>query len=120
MGKVSFLISYLIVMMFTYLWRLSFLGNAIENMDMSQQELNSQVGLLFFIMTVNYLILAFIAYKRGTKIGKKYLFAFPLVGGFFDIILGFIPFVPTILNIITLVLGVIKKEESITYEKAKG
>ena len=43
---------------------------------------------------------------------KSWLIAFPLVGAIFDVVLMFIPFVPTVMNILGLVFGMItpKKE----------
>lgn len=100
MSNTNFLIIYLIVMVLTYLWRLVFIGAAIDGGDIDSM-VNIMNSLLFF----SYVIMAYVAYKRGKAIGKGYLTAFPIVGGVFDLILVFIPFVPTIMNIITIVIG---------------
>jgi hypothetical protein len=37
--------------------------------------------------------------------------AFPVAGAVFDILLGFIPFIPTLFNILTIIFGVMKGKE---------
>jgi hypothetical protein len=100
MSNTKFLIIYLIVMILTYLWRFAFIGAEIDGGDIDSMG-NVMNGLLLF----SYVVMAYVAYKRGKAIGKGYLTAFPIVGGVFDLILVFVPFVPTVMNIITIVIG---------------
>lgn len=81
-----------------------------------EQISNVAVGINVMLF-LNYVILAIITYFRGKKIDKKYLIAFPLIGGFFDMVLVFIPLVPTIMNILALVLGLSdgKQEVKVVY-----
>lgn len=101
MNNVKFLIFYLILMVPTYFWRFVLIGSAMEGGD-DFEALNNTVMVLLLI---SYIGMAVVAYFRGKKSDKKYLFAFPVVGGVFDLILVFIPFVPTVMNIITIVMG---------------
>lgn len=90
-------------MVLTYLWRFAFFGAAFEGgADADIEGMGSTVTIL---MLLSYAIMAWVAYSRGKAIGKGYLAAFPIVGAVFDIVLVFIPFVPTVMNIITIVLG---------------
>jgi len=54
--------------------------------------------------------LCLVTYLRGKTVGKKHLVAFPTVALVVDLILPFVLFVPTIMHIITLVLGVPDKK----------
>lgn len=113
MSNTKFLVVYLIFMVLTYLWRFAFVGAAFDdNADID----NMGTG-LYFCMFASYAIMSFVAYRRGKANGKGYLVAFPIVGGVFDILLVFIPFVPTIMNIITIVLAMPNNKELIP-EKA--
>lgn len=101
MSNTKFLIIYLIFMVLTYLWRIVFVGAAFEG-GADIEGMGTTMNVLMFL---SYAIMAYVAYSRGKAIGKGYLVAFPIVGAVFDLILIFIPFVPTIMNIITIVLG---------------
>lgn len=101
MSNIKFLIIYLIFMVLTYMWRFASFGAAMkEGADASD------VGnTAFVLMCISYLVMAYVAHRRGKANGKSYLAAFPIVGAVFDLILVFIPFVPTIMNIITIALA---------------
>lgn len=101
MSNTKFLIIYLIFMVLTYMWRFAFFGAAFEE----GADINGMGNTMNVLMFLSYAIMAFVAYSRGKAIGKGYLVSFPIVGAVFDLILIFIPFVPTIMNIITIVLG---------------
>jgi hypothetical protein len=101
MSNTKFLIIYLIFMVLTYLWRFAFVGAAFED----GADIEGMGNTMNVLMFLSYAIMAYVAYSRGKAIGKGYLIAFPIVGAVFDLILIFIPFVPTIMNIITIVLG---------------
>lgn len=97
-----FVILYLVIMMFTYLWRAVIFGAPASATPEEIRNVTLGINVILFL---NYIILIVIAYFRGKKIDKKYLVAFPLIGGFFDMVLVFIPFVPTIMNVLTLIVG---------------
>ncbi|NMH65704.1 hypothetical protein [Shewanella salipaludis] len=101
MSNTKFLIIYLIVMVLTYFWRFAFVGAAFGD----GADIEGMGNAMNTIMFLSYAVMAYVAYSRGKTIGKGYLVAFPIVGAVFDLILIFIPFVPTIMNIITIVLG---------------
>lgn len=108
MSNVKFLILYIILMVPTYFWRFGLIGSAIGGGD-DLEEINNAVMMLLLI---SYVGMALVSYFRGKRSGKKYLFAFPLVGGVFDLILVFIPIVPTVMNIITIVMGMSDAKEA--------
>jgi hypothetical protein len=60
---------------------------------------------VLIIMTINYLLLIFVAFLRSRRVKKPYLIVFPIIAAVFDIILMFIPFVPTVMNIVALIVG---------------
>lgn len=101
MSNTKFLIIYLIFMVFTYLWRFAFIGAAFQD----GADIAGMGNTMIALMLLSYAIMAYVAYSRGKAIDKGYLVAFPIVGAVFDLILIFIPFVPTVMNIITIVLG---------------
>lgn len=112
-----FVVLYLVIMMFTYLWRYVVLGAPVNATPEQIKNVTLGINIILFL---NYVILAIIAYFRGKKIDKKYLVSFPLIGGFFDLVLVFIPLVPTIMNILTLVMGLSdgKQEVKVVYVEA--
>lgn len=101
MSNTKFLIIYLIAMVLTYFWRFAFIGAAFDD----GADIEGMGNTMNILMFLSYAVMACVAYIRGKSIGKGYLVAFPIVGAVFDLILVFIPFVPTIMNIITIVLG---------------
>ena len=102
MSNTKFLIIYLIFMTLTYLWRFAFVGASFDE-GADVEGMGSAMNILMFM---SYVVMAYVAYSRGKSIEKGYLVAFPIVGAVFDLILIFVPFVPTIMNIVTIVLGV--------------
>ena len=108
MSNTKFLIIYLIFMTLTYLWRFAFIGAAIDdgaNVEEMEAFVEDMGGAMNFLMFFSYAVMSYVAYSRGKEIGKSYLVSFPIVGAVFDLILIFVPFVPTIMNIVTIILG---------------
>ena len=58
------------------------------------------------VLAVLYVWMAGASWVRGAANGSKWAVALPLTAGVFDVVLAFVPFVPTVLNIIALVVGV--------------
>nr|DAL93415.1 MAG TPA: hypothetical protein [Caudoviricetes sp.] len=108
----AFVILYLIVMMFTYIWRAAAVGSALDA-STSPQDVADVGAVANWLLFFNYVLLLVIAYYRGKKIDKKYLVAFPVIGGFFDIILAFIPLIPTVMNILALVMGLSDSKQNV-------
>ena len=52
--------------------------------------------------------LVFLAWVRTSRLTKNYLYIFPMLALAFDMIpvLSFIPFVPTIMHLLTMILGI--------------
>lgn len=88
-------------MVLTYLWRFAFVGAAFED----GADIEGMGNTMNILMFLSYAIMVYVTYSRGKAVDKGYLVAFPIVGAVFDLILIFIPFVPTVMNIITIVLG---------------
>lgn len=99
MKTATFMLSYIFTAIFTYIWRPAFIANSLQSHS------TGDTGTLYVILFINYAILILIGYERGKGTNKNYLWAFPTVGAIFDIILGFIPFVPSAMNVTTLILG---------------
>ena len=99
MKTTTFMLSYIFTAVFTYIWRPAFIANSLQNNG------SGDTGTLYTILFINYAILILLSYERGKGTNKNYLWAFPTVGAIFDIVLGFIPFVPSIMNIATLISG---------------
>ena len=66
----------------------------------------------YFLLSISYVIMIFVSYRRGIANNRKFLIAFPIVGGFFDIVLGFIPFVPTMFNVLAIVFGSMSRKSA--------
>lgn len=103
-----YIIVYLFFMVPTYCWRLAFISQAtdkggIENIDTTP---------MYIAMIVNYLILIYIAYRRSKTIDKPVLTAFPIIASVFDIVIAFIPFIPTVMNVAAIIVGAQNKSNS--------
>lgn len=112
-NTVVFVLSYLFFMALSYIWpwasNIGMLGALGNN---SNSIAGIAVGAKFLGSLIIYIIMTIIVYIRGSAIQKKYIAAFPVVAGFFDLVLVFIPFVPTVMNIITLVMGVMNDKSN--------
>ena len=114
MTSTKFLVLYLLFMVPTYFVRYAAIAAVFK-----QAEKHSSAGSIGivanFLLFVFLLALCFIAYLRGKVVEKKHLVAFPTVALVFDLLLPFIPLVPTVMHTITLVVGLpeAKKETSI-------
>lgn len=118
MNSGIFCVIYLIVMFFTYIWRYLIFGvpSIAVNTGAPQEDVITTImSFINWALFINYLLLILTAYYRGAKTNRKYIATFPLIGAFFDIILPFIPLVPTIMNILTLVIGVSNNKDRIVY-----
>lgn len=61
----------------------------------------------FLLHAFCLIVLCVISFMRGGWIGRKWIIVFPLIALFFDLTPGLssIPFIPTILHIVVLILG---------------
>lgn len=105
-------------MLLTYIWRYTYFGftDILEKKGMSADEaMGNSLTYIHLALLVNYLLLIFIAYRRGRRINKKYLAVFPFIGSFFDILIPLIPLVPTIMNIAVLIVGAAENKPQVIY-----
>ncbi|RTL02263.1 MAG: hypothetical protein EKK57_02550 [Proteobacteria bacterium] len=69
----------------------------------------------FLLHAICLIILCIASFMRGGWIGKKWIVIFPIIALLFDLtpVLSSIPFIPTILHIIVLVIGATGKPADI-------
>ncbi len=63
-------------------------------------------------LLICYAVMAFACWLRGKSVGRTWLVAFPIVGAVFDIFLVYVPFVPTIMNIVVLAAGIPQRSQA--------
>lgn len=109
MSAGKFLFIYILFMLPTYIWRWIFaagaVGAAMDESGGAEAAISSMATATYVLLAISYVIMIFVSYRRGAANNRRFLVAFPIVGGLFDIVLGFIPFVPTIFNILAIVFG---------------
>ncbi|WP_144391969.1 hypothetical protein [Pleionea sediminis] len=107
MTRKKFLLIYLIAMIPTYLYRLGLMQSLIQESGyaMSNDELFEKALMVQVLLTISYLIMCIGTYLRGRKVGKSFIVIFPSIGALFDILIVIVPFVPTIMNLMTLFVG---------------
>jgi uncharacterized membrane protein YhaH (DUF805 family) len=117
----------MLAMIPTYIYRWIFFGvnvTAFTNpalRDLANQKfLDTSEIMFYFLMLVSYIAMIIISHKRGKDIGKSFLIAFPIVAAIFDLILSFVPFVPTIFNILTIVLGLIASTTKVDFDTSSS
>jgi hypothetical protein len=108
MPLTKFLTFFLIAMVPTYIYRWIFVAGAIATGGNNASAMGSTATIL---LVISYAVMIYVSYKRGLVNDRKFLVAFPVAGAVFDILLGFIPFIPTLFNILTIVFGVMKGKE---------
>ena len=64
--------------------------------------------LLRVVLAVLYIWMAAASWSRGAANGSRWAVVLPLAAGVFDVFIFFVPFVPTVFNIVALVVGVRK------------
>ncbi len=91
----------------TYLYRLGLMQSLIQESGyaMSNDELFEKALMVQVLLTISYLIMCIGTYLRGRKVGKSFIVIFPSIGALFDILIVIVPFVPTIMNLMTLFVG---------------
>ena len=107
----AFLAMFLVPFILTYVvgWLSPFLGLGSLGAAMAGDDTFSWswlAGKAF--LAALYICMAAASFLRGVANDTKWAVAFPLAAGVFDVVpgLSWIPFVPTILNVIALVVGV--------------
>jgi hypothetical protein len=109
MSSMKFLAIYLVLMTPTYVMRMGAITAGFDEAMKggSADGIGAAANFMLFICLSG---LCLVTYLRGKTVGKKHLVAFPTVALVVDLILPFVLFVPTIMHIITLVLGVPDKK----------
>ena len=111
MNLFVFVGTYLLFMIPTYVVRFAVFGSALEGAETSQIEATANAANITLAICLALLVL--IAILRGRRIGKPWLVIFPVIALVFDLLLVFIPFVPTVMHILALVLGSIEDQKGI-------
>lgn len=99
----KFAIIFIVAMIPTYLLRGAFVLGSMQDLN-NHGAIESQGSVMNWLMVICYAVMILITYRRAKAIGKSYTVVFPVLAAIFDLILIFIPFVPTVLNIITIIL----------------
>jgi len=110
MNLAVFLILYMLFMIPTYLIRFAVFGAAFDNASRGL-ETDGIGGAGTFMFLICFAVMGVVAFFRGRRIGKPWLVVFPVVAGVFDIVLVFIPFIPTVMHVLAIVLGAIVSQE---------
>ena len=63
------------------------------------------VGGIFIWLVILYSIMIFATVRRARANHKGWMVVLPIIGAVFDIFLGFVPLIPTIMNILVLIFG---------------
>lgn len=108
-----FVLSYLVLFALSYAWPLISNVGVLGAMSSTSSSFQGiALGGKFFGSLIIYVLMMLVAWFRGVAIGKKYLPVFPFIAGFFDLVLVFIPFVPTVMNLLAIVMGVIVEKSN--------
>jgi len=107
-----FVVLFLFAMYPTYVIRYAAIG-AVFDHDGPIGDAVSVVGSSADILLIMcYIVMAVIAFLRGRSNNRKWIAAFPVIAAVFDTVLVFVPFVPTVMMILTIVFGCLPKAAS--------
>ena len=98
---VVFLLLFLVPAAFTYLSGMLLIGAVV---DESTTEDAGAIRITY--LAICYAIMTVACVLRGKATDRKWLAIFPVLGGLFDMFFGIIPFVPSVLNVVALVVGI--------------
>lgn len=70
----------------------------------------------FYLHLLSLLVLGVLAWMRGSAISKRWLVIFPLLALVFDLVPGLdaVPFVPTVMHLLAIILGVISANSTVS------
>jgi hypothetical protein len=108
MSSTKFLAIYLAAMVPTYIYRWIFVAGAIADASTGGNNASAMGSTATILLAISYAAMIYVSHKRGATNDRKFLVAFPVAGAVFDIFLGFIPFIPTLFNILAIIFGVMK------------
>ena len=106
-----FLALYVIAAAATYVVDLTLAGGAlranINVTDPSDVVMPTVFGLSrFTVVGICYAVMLVACLMRGVAIRRRWLVSIPLVGAFFDLVVVFLPLIPTIIHVAALVASV--------------
>jgi len=104
---------YLAFMIPTYL--LPYVGSNSAVINAASASSGLGMNPAFWLHLLSLLALLALAWFRGINLGKKWLIIFPVIALIFDFVPGLssIPLVPTVMHLLTLILGVIITTEPV-------
>jgi hypothetical protein len=110
-NAVLFVLVYLLFMLPTYLLPWIAGSNSVAMNALSTAAAEDWGGASnpgFMLHALSFVVLIVFTYFRGVLIGKKWLLIFPVLAAFFDFTpgLSLIPFVPTAMHLLAIILGV--------------
>ncbi len=105
-----FWVLYLFFMIPTYVIRFALFGSIFEE-NGAEQVAEMATGANIFLAICLFLLIL-IGLFRGLSIGKPWLVVFPIIAFVFDMVLVFIPLVPTVMHILALILGSIEEKKA--------
>ena len=109
-GTTVFVLLYIIFMIPTYL--LPYMGSNSTLINAASMLGNP----LFWVHLLSMLILVWLCWARGSVIGKSWLVIFPILALVFDLVpvLNSVPFVPTVMHLLAIILGVVGNPDTQT------
>ena len=114
-NTVAFVLLYVVFMIPTYI--LPYFGSNSAMMITAWSSGGVLLEVPQFLFHVACLIgLMVITWFRGSLIEKKWLLIFPILAAIFDFVpaLNFIPLVPTVMHLLTIILGVAGAKAAVT------
>lgn len=94
------------IILFAITWIFSYVSIPIKFASLSTNVgADETLKVVAIILAVIYTGMSFITYKWGQKTNKVWLVSFPIIAGFFEVLN--IPIIPSILCLVTLIIGVI-------------
>ena len=102
-----FVVTYLVLMVLTYV--LPYFGSNSTLINSMGMGLGRGLTPMWWLHLWFLLMLVFVGNLRGKWIGKRFLLLFPVLAAAFDIVpvLNFVPLVPTVMHLCTLIIGAI-------------
>jgi hypothetical protein len=106
----TYVVLYLLFMIPTYL--LPYVGSNSAALNAYGKSAGIGFNPAFWWHLVLLLVLCVLAWARGTYVAKTWLIVFPIIASVFDLVAGLnlVPFVPTIMHLCAIIVGVSSQE----------
>ena len=103
------------IILFALTWILTYVSAPIKFASLSLSVSVDEIfKLVAIVLTIVYVLMSFVVYKWAKKINKSWLVSLPIIAGLFDVLN--IPILPSVLCLLTFVLGVMGSEASIKHD----